>query len=532
MTGQGSDADAGVPAVLDRAFARAAPWAPAVAACGAAAMALLTAWSLHFYVRIPVDIVSFAESPFLTDVIKLRTGVPVYGPLGDNNSYPYTPGTQALTWALASLFGKGGDVAALRTVGVSYVVAAALLGTALLDLVVRRLLSAATYPHRAAWLVLSVSTLFVLGFHERFNLYTHTLHNDSLALLVCTLGLFLAARFAFAPGRGAVVALALVPAAGFLVKQSLVIWGPLLLAFLVVASPRRVRDVALYLGVAAVALGAALAALRAVGGPETWTWTFGALGGKQVALVRSIQHLATGGLFWALGLFAGGALLARGDRRLAALWAVWAALFGTECYTSGIGWVENHMGPGVVTGTALFLASVAAAHARADAAPVRRIAVCAALVLGLASQGGVRDPRDPVPADLARYVADIDREFADLPAKDVLLDAGTWPYLRDGLVMKDRADPVALHVGMNQKEINHAALADTIARLRAKTYRRVLARAIDTGQSAYDFQDRGSGVLDALRENYVVVRKIPAVAGNGPWWPRLLLAEISVLEPK
>ena len=73
--------------------------------------------------------------------------------------------------------------------------------------------------------------------------------------------------------------------------------------------------------------------------------------------------------------------------------------------------------------------------------------------------------------------------------------------------------------------------AETIARIESKQYRRILARELDTPRTAYDFQNRGSGVKDAIFENYRVVRRIPGVDVNR-WWPRHMIAEILVLEPR
>ena len=84
-------------------------------------------------------------------------------------------------------------------------------------------------------------------------------------------------------------------------------------------------------------------------------------------------------------------------------------------------------------------------------------------------------------------------EFEDLPADKVLLDSGTWVYLKDGIVMKDRAWAVSLHNGENQP-INHALLSETIDRIQRKTYDRILAHELDTPENWYDYHDRGSGV--------------------------------------
>jgi hypothetical protein len=136
-----------------------------------------------------------------------------------------------------------------------------------------------------------------------------------------------------------------------------------------------------------------------------------------------------------------------------------------------------------------------------------------------------------VPADFDRYITQIEAEYNGLQTDQVLMDFGSWIYLRDNVVMKDRSASVSLHVGINQPVINYPMLADTIGRIENKTYKKILARQIDTGETAYDFQDRGSGVKAAILSNYHEVRRISAVEGIRTWWPIHLISEIVVLEP-
>jgi hypothetical protein len=145
--------------------------------------------------------------------------------------------------------------------------------------------------------------------------------------------------------------------------------------------------------------------------------------------------------------------------------------------------------------------------------------------------GFMRAPLNPVPADFFRYVNNIEAEFKGIATERVLMDNGSWIYLRDNVVMKDRSSPVAIHVGKNQPGINHAMLAQTISRIENKTYDKILARRLDTEQNAYDFQNRGSGVKAAILANYHEISRIPAVEGIERWWPTNLVTEIVVLVP-
>lgn len=74
----------------------------ALLGAGAIGLMLMTLYHMSWYIRLPVDLLSFSESPFLTDIIKFREGLPIYTPPQDNNSYPYTPGTPILTYSIAA----------------------------------------------------------------------------------------------------------------------------------------------------------------------------------------------------------------------------------------------------------------------------------------------------------------------------------------------------------------------------------------------------------------------------------------------
>ena len=152
------------------------------------------------------------------------------------------------------------------------------------------------------------------------------------------------------------------------------------------------------------------------------------------------------------------------------------------------------------------------------------------ILLAATGLGLTREPKNGVPADTGRYIAAIEKEFADLNPREVLLDQGAWRYFADTVLMKDRASSVALWVGRNQPTITREMLTETIRRVKERRYRRILVRDLDHG-STYDYQDRGSGVKDALLANYREVRRIPGVAVE-QWWPKTLLSDISVLEPR
>lgn len=507
-----------------------------------AAVAFLAASSLAHvgqFLRIPADLVAFSESPFVDDIIKFRLGLPLYGPVEDNNTYPYTPGTQLLTYGIASLVGDPTSIALLRSVQFAYVIVAALVGAATCHQLALGRLRPDEYRYRPLWIGVFGATMLLLVSEPRFNLYTHALHNDGLALLVSMTGFWLVARHHVTAQRWLLVPMALLPAAGFLVKQNQLMWAGVFGLYLLASGTLRWRDLVLY------GVGAGLAAAVVIGGSiALWGdafryWVFSALGDKQVSVMRSAQHLLDAGMFAAMGLIAAAVLLWRGaDRRGAAAWLAWAIVLLLTAYTSGLGFQVNHLGPAVVmAGGWMLVAAVRLWPRTPDEGqggwrrPVGQAGAAAILILLLAGMGFLREPGRAVPAELDAYIAAIEREFAGVPADRVLMDVGSWIYLRENVLMRDRSGPVSLHVGSNQPTINRAALAATITRIESGQYDRILARELDTPRSAYDYHDRGSGVKAAILEHYRVVRRIPGVS-VARWWPRHIIGEVLVLEPR
>ena len=98
---------------------------------------LVLAFEISQRVRFPWDNFIWSESPFLTNLMKLRAGKPIFGDPADANSFVYSPGLEYLSYALLRPFGKELDVRYCRGVvvalGVVASMAAALAGGRLLD---------------------------------------------------------------------------------------------------------------------------------------------------------------------------------------------------------------------------------------------------------------------------------------------------------------------------------------------------------------------------------------------------------------
>jgi hypothetical protein len=501
-------------------------------------VALLTLVHIASYVGLRADLLSFSESPFLADIMKFRTGRPVFTPVEDNNSYPYTPGAPITVWALASLAGAGDSIPALRAAQFGLVLLAAGFGVALCDALARLTLGPDEYRHRPLWIAAWMPLMVLAVTEPRFNLYTHSLHNDGFALLVSMVGFWLAAHYMLEPRARVLIAMAVLPGIGFFIKQNQLSWGGVFFVFLL-AARAPLRHVLTFMAVAAATAALVVLTCWLAWGEPFRYWIFEALGSKQISLARSARHLFLAGAYGALGLAAGWTLaLGRSLRTAGPLWLTWAMVFGLAALTSGIGFQVNHLGPGVVAAIAWGLVAIVNVWPGRlpGEAPWRALAGglagVAAILLAFGSQGMVREPVNPVPRDFERYVAAIEAEARGHDLAKVLIDTGSWLYFPHNLVMKDRSAPVSLHVGSNQPEVNSAALSATIARIRGREYERILARQLDTGESWYDFQDRGSGVKAAMLEHYQIVRRIPAVRGITTWWPVHLVSEVVVLEPR
>src|SRR5690606_29365380 len=107
-----------------RSFARLILWA-----CGGITCLWILLLAIQVMLRclFPWDLYVWAESPFLTDMLKLEQGKPIYGPLADGNSFVYSPGLTYLTYAILKPFGLHLDIRFCRIVTVVIAVLASLI---------------------------------------------------------------------------------------------------------------------------------------------------------------------------------------------------------------------------------------------------------------------------------------------------------------------------------------------------------------------------------------------------------------------
>jgi hypothetical protein len=382
--------------------------------------------------------------------------------------------------------------------------------------------------------------LILMAFNERFNLYMHTLHNDPAALLVGATAFWVMTRHALTGRAWLLAAMVILPSVGFLIKQSHLMWMVVFPLYLLISA--RIRN-ALVVGASALALyGLTLAAAWMTWGPDFFFWVFSALGAKEMSPFRIVFHTLEAGIPIAFLVFGGWSTALQGGRTPAlAVWICSVVILLLGIWTSGAVWVLNHLGPGAMMATCWFFMGVLAVwptSARADLQPAWRPSLQAGLLAltlvaffaGFDHQ--LADPQRRIPADLYRYIAETEAEFVGMDPARVMLDNGNWIYLRTGTLMRDRATPLAVHIGPNQSAMNIRMLDETKARIRSGIYDKILAHEIDTPRTAYDFGDRGSGIPQLIYQYYTETHRIAAVQGITEWWPTQMISEIVVFKRK
>ena len=173
-------------------------------ACGEAARLVLG--RLQF----PYDLFMWSESPFMTNMLKLGSGEPIYGPPELANSFVYPPGLELLCYALLHPFGRDLDVRFCRAVVVALGAAAAILAS-----------SAAVSLHRREPSLLARASAALLAWLLILqHLTSDVLHPDTLHLAHATACLVLSLRVMERRSQRAAIAAAILAGLGVLVKQT------------------------------------------------------------------------------------------------------------------------------------------------------------------------------------------------------------------------------------------------------------------------------------------------------------------------
>jgi hypothetical protein len=492
-----------------------------------------------FYIMYPGDFLVWSESDFVNDILKFRQGYPIFTQQINNESFTYVPGTQLLTYFLAWIVGQPTSIPVYRGIQVFYT----FLSVVVAFLSCRRLIgfgSEQKISDSPWWGVVGLTGLFLIATNTLTNPFTHLLHNDALAQLVNVTAYWLLLEYETTKNKRILWLMALIPVVGFWVKQSLIIWVVLYSGyFAIFERPRSFKRLSYF---ALTAGGGVLVAFLL--GYALWKddfiyWAFTVLGKHGVSPLRSFEHLLNIWVYFVIGLF-GGMILLRGDRfkLLFGHWMIWLLLITTETYTSGVAWMLNHIGPGCLIAGIWFLAALACVWTKIPDLSIqtscgtdwlRAGAAAAILCLLFSGLGAVRVPVPPLGDDAGRYAREIEAEFDGEQRARTLLDFGSWVYLPDGVVMKDRA-PTIGERGWSQT----GDFSGILNRLEQKYYTKILVRNLHSPDFWYDSEvwNRSSGIRNSLLENYREIRIIKAVKGLKMTQLPYGFNEISVLVPR
>lgn len=478
-------------------------------------------------IRLPVDLVMGSESQFVDHVIRYRAGQPQYTPLDDANSSPYAPAPHLLTYWIAALAGRPTSIPAYRMVQQLYLLVAVLFGA----FAARSLLLWIRPDRRLAnlWLLFWMPFLYLIAINPSTNAYSFSLYSDALGLAANAIALWLFIEHITSNDDRWLIPMAIIPALGFLAKQKEVVWIGLYVVFFLLTGRLLQRRILLFLGAGVALVVLAVGLCYAIWGQPFWAWNFQVLSHLHISPQVVIKQIGKAGWYILPG-FIGGLLLLRGQSfsRLFPAWTCWLLHLCIAIYTSGVAFRPTHLGASTFIGAVWFVVGLATLWPEKPETETPQMrAVCwlsAALVpfAVFASLLGadLPRPRVTVTADFRRYIAAIEKEFEGMPRDRVLLDTGSWVYLPQTIVMKDRLSPLGVLWGTGSSD-----LAATAARFQQRYYARILWRSEKTVSRDLRF-------LRALEENYRQVRVIPAPQKEQKEWMHpFILNEVIVYEP-
>lgn len=226
------------------------------------------------YVFLPADIVMWAETNFVGDIIKLRIGAPFYTDPADSNSLVYTPAAPLLTYAISWVIGKSTSIIAWRMIQLSFVFCSSVLATACFRILTRLAYPDYRSPFIKTWLVFSFFGFLLAATAPRTNPFAYCLHPDALALLISTISFLTMLHYLKRPSLSRIIFMAVCPALGYMVKQSQISWLMGMFIFLLLNNPKDIKRLILFITIAAALIGAAIGICYLLWGDNFIFWTF------------------------------------------------------------------------------------------------------------------------------------------------------------------------------------------------------------------------------------------------------------------
>ncbi len=514
-------------------------------------------------VLLRADILMWEETDFVSNIIKLNIGAPLYTAPADGNSLIYNPLAFVLTYVVAWPAGLTRSVAGLRSIQLGYVVLAALLATVCCRKLTRLAFSDRVTQNSALWAVLTFLSMFLAATSPYVNRFVYTLHVDAVSLLVSIFSFWSMLNYVEKRSVRGLLLMSLCPVVGFLTKQFLVGWIGVMAVMLLILDPSELKRLAAFLFLSSAFALAGFLLCYALWGENYYFWTVRIMGGERKAIVfspdsysisilRGVDHVIRAWPAIFTGVIGGWALLIWGEaRKVGPLIAAWVVLIMGEGLSSGAGWsVLYHLGPGVVIAAILIFAAMPRILEKAaekldpfprHLRPWMNVAFLSGSILAIFMAWHVVPTGDPTSpryvrgtsdlGDVERYVSNIENEFAGLRTERVLIGVGSWIYLRDCVLQKDRAVALADQPFGGIYENFDVA----VNRLRERAYDKILVQDFHSPHFLYDWADwpRPSGFRDALSENYIEIRLIEPPKGGAILEQQILNAgPVSVFVPR
>jgi hypothetical protein len=475
---------------------------------------------VSFYVFFPADIFMWGENDIIGDITKLRADYPLYTSPLNNESQVYPPGAQIIIYSIVRLLGAPESMPLYRIVQCGFNLLTALFAASSCKHLIRMTGPKSYSDKNRLWDFLYVPLFFLIATNSITNPFVHNIHNDSLFQLGVVVAYWLLLKYGSQQKLHTLVIMAILPGLGFLIKQNFVIWILLYSLFvLLFDKSRSAKRLILFNAIALPLVAAVIGGCYLAWGGDFIYWVFTVLGNRQISVLRSFQHVLDAWPYFAVGLLGGLTVIkGQGYRQVLGVWLVWLLLFLAGAYTSGAAWTLSHMGPGSVIAGIWFMAGITRFWTTPnfiDGAEPRLIgwlntAIAVALsCLLFSGLGFIRIPLKPVSDDAYRYIREIENEFEGESPENVLLDAGSWIYLKNGTVMKDRATAIG-----DRGFQGMGGFSEMTRRIEEKQYSKILLRGFHREDFWYDndMWRESSGIRKALQENYVEKGTIRAVS--------------------
>lgn len=482
----------------------------AVALAFSATWLVASAWMyrLAFLISFPADLLSYSEGIFINDITKIRVGAPFYGEPEQFDSYVYAPGASFVTYQLSRIVGASRSFTVLRGLMSGYALGVSLLGSVCAYRLVRIAAPDRALRMSPVWAAVMAPLLFLIATNKVTNVYSWTLNVDGLAQLLVLLGFLVLIHYAEHRSAWLIPVMILLPGIGFLIKQNQMMWFGIFVGFLAVFDdPRSIRRAATVAVGGGLFIGLVLLLCSSAWGDPFWYWTFEVLQNHKLIPAESWNHFKTG--FGSVLMILGGGgllLLSPRDRRLWGLWLVALGMLLLTTYTSGIGYVMNHMGPATVLGAVFLLATLAVFYGndrRAAWTAAVPAAVAVAMMVGTYS---VRRPQNELAVEGHAYVEQIRQELEGIEPDKVMVDVGAFLHFEADRVWRNGAVSVG--------EISYAGTSDFAglkAKIRAKEFDRILVRAFQHELSWYDHVtlEKPTHLQEVMLETYRVASTVP-----------------------